>query len=374
MKKRFFGSILIIIIVLTAGGKVFSQDISETSIKKMINNTGISGLYFMTYSYDNEAQLQKFSVKRGYFTLKTKINDIFSVRYTQDITLDKEGGDKGNVEIRLKYLYLKTNLDIIPFLKHTYIETGLVHRPWFDLEQHINQYRIQGKMFLDRNRLATSADFGIVYMGLIGGKINSEYRENVNPKEAGKYGSFAFGVYNGGGYHAIENNSNKIFESRLSIRPFPNFLPGLQLSHGFSYGSPNLTKNHLKFMMNVGMLSSESAYHKFTAQYTKAYGNFSGRYYFPESIENTNFKEDDPYNSEGFSFFGELRHPRLGFALFARYDNFTLYREVTENTQTYIAGTAYRFIKNKIVVDYQLLDHPQRGNVQFFEIALEIGF
>ncbi len=102
------------------------------------------------------------------------MNDVFSVRYTQDITLDKEGNDAGNVEIRLKYVYLKIKLDQFNLLKYSYLELGLVHRPWLDFEQNVNKYRVQGKMFLERYSIKNSADFGLFYTGLI------EYKQKLS--------------------------------------------------------------------------------------------------------------------------------------------------------------------------------------------------
>lgn len=88
---------------------------------------------------------------------------MISVRYTQDITNDSDGGDIGNVEMRLKYLYLMLKLKKIEALQNTYFEFGMVHRPWLDFEQELNAYRVQGKMFVDRYDITSSAGFGITY-------------------------------------------------------------------------------------------------------------------------------------------------------------------------------------------------------------------
>ncbi|NJO88344.1 MAG: hypothetical protein HC831_04775 [Chloroflexia bacterium] len=219
------------------GTSLFAQSndsIKNDVAKNLLQNTTISGQYFMAYNYNDSEELHNFLLKRGYFTLKTKINEMFSVRYTQDITLDEEGEDAGNVEMRLKYLYLKGKLDKI--LRNSYFEVGLVHTPWLDFEQHINEYRVQGKMFSESIRMLNSADFGVTVAGLIGGEIDEKYQKEVNKYEAGKYGSYAFGFFNGGGYHDFEENSNKTFQSRLTLRPLPNKIPGLQLSHSFAYG------------------------------------------------------------------------------------------------------------------------------------------
>lgn len=343
---------------------VIAQDNQNERVLKLKENVVISGQYFMGYYYDTEKAVQNFTLRRGYFGIKTKLNQTFSIRYTQDITLDKEGGDAGNVEIRLKYLYLKAKLDAIPFLKHSYMELGMVHRPWLELEQHINQFRVQGQMYVEKYDIIGSADFGLTYVGYLGGEMDGEYQKKINSKEAGKYGSFAIGVFNGGGYHAIEQNNNKTFESRLTLRPFPNLLPGIQLSHGFAYGLGNVAENIPDFVMNVFMLSTESIYHKATAQYYFGRGNDAGTL-----VDDIGMAAE----ARGYSFFGEGYIPKTKFSLFGRYDVFKVQQQTGGDVNTIIGGVAYRFLKNKVLLDFQRSDYS--GNlVNYYELALEIGF
>lgn len=62
-----------------------------------------------------------------------------------------------------------------------------------------------------------------------------------------KYGTFSIGIYNGGGYHAMEENTNKTVESRLTFRPFPQTIPGLQFSYNMIYGKGNTSLNPFRF-------------------------------------------------------------------------------------------------------------------------------
>jgi hypothetical protein len=48
-------------------------------------------------------------------------------------------------------------------------------------------------MFLERNGILNSADYGICFLGLLGGEMDEDYKKNVNKNHAGKYGSFAIG-------------------------------------------------------------------------------------------------------------------------------------------------------------------------------------
>ena len=356
MKKILFTAFFLVAIIYLQA--------QETKVKNLIENTTISGNWFLAYTHSDASEFGSFNLKRGYFTIKTKLNDALSVRYTQDITLDKEGSDAGNVEMRLKYLYMKMALSKVEALKNTYFEVGLIHRPWLDFEQHINRYRVQGKMFVERYHLINSADFGVMYAGLIGGKIDSEYQKAVNEKYPGKYGSFSLGIYNGPGYHAIEQNSNKTIEGRLSLRPFHNFMPGLQLTYSFAVGKANTVVDNNDFMMNVFYLSSESKYHSLALQYYKGYGDYGDDYF---DIDGT------PFSNEGYSIFGEFKIPKTPIALFARYDGFVSEQVTDVKESVFVGGIAYKFLKNKLVldIDHQITETDTRN---IYELALEINF
>ena len=332
---------------------------SNTSV--INQNTEISGQWFL--AFNNASEINQFVLKRGYFTIKTKMNDIFSVRYTQDITLDKEGSDAGNVEIRLKYLYLKIKLDQFDLINNSHLELGLVHRPWLDFEQSINKYRVQGKMFLERYSIINSADFGIFYTGLIGGKVGKDYQSTVTNKNPGKYGSYSIGIHNGGGYHAIEQNNNKTLEGRFSLRPLYEIYPGLQLTYAFTYGKANIESNLSDFNMNLLYLSSETRLGSFTGTYYTGNGDYGGKYI------------DEQNNSlahTGYSLFGELKIPDTKISIFGRLDDFVL-DDNLEERNTYIGGVSYSFLKSKVLfnVDYQ---NNYDETIKIYEIALEIGF
>lgn len=334
---------------------MFGYDINAIN-----SNTDISGQWFLIYN--NSSNINQFALKRGYFTIKKKMNDVFSVRYTQDITLDQEGSDAGNVEIRLKYLYLKMNLHNIEFLKNSYLEVGLVHRPWLDFEQNVNNYRVQGKMFLERFSIINSADFGLFYTGLIGGKIDENYQKTVTNKNPGRYGSYSIGIHNGGGYHAVEQNDNKTLEGRFTARPFHSWYPGLQLTYAFTYGKANTESNLSDFVINLAYLSSETELGTFTGQYFIGNGDFSGEY-----IGNDN----ESLSSSGYSLFGELNIPNTNFSIFCRYDDFEL--DNSDKQNIYLGGISYQFLKSKVLFDLDYQKNPNE-TIKIYEIALEIGF
>jgi hypothetical protein len=342
---------------------LFPQD-DQIKISKILQNTDLSVQWFLNYGYDATKKIGSFTLKRGYFTIKTKVSDVFSVRYTQDITLDKEGEDAGNVEMRLKYMYLKMSMDQFEFLPISYFEFGMVHRPWLDFEEHINIYRAQGTMFVERVHLINSADFGITYTGLIGERIDEKYQKEVNNNYPGKYGSFSVGVYNGGGYHAFEANNNKTLEGRLTLRPLSSFMPGLQLSYNFVYGKANIDSISADFQINQFFVSSESKYHVATLQYYTGKGDQGGILVG---------QDGKSFNNDGYSAFGEFKIPETNFALFGRYDKFSSDQDTMVKETRTIGGIAYKFLKNEVFVDLDQ-HHANSKTTNIYELALEIHF
>jgi hypothetical protein len=224
-----------------------------------------------------------------------------------------------------------------------------------DFEEHINRFRMQGTMLLQRNGLLNSAGVGILVGGNLGDEMPEDYREHVNDHYAGRWGSFGVGVYNGGGYHANSNNSNMVVEGRLTLRPVPSLVPGLQVSvmgltgKGNSEGSPDWD------VLN-GMLSFESRYVVATGQYYDGKGNQAGTAVGPDGVS---------LDQDGYSAFAEVRLPqREEFSVFGRYDRFDTDTNDPEADvrKRFIIGGAWQFIKgNYVVLDYDRLDHSEEG-------------
>ena len=236
-------------------------------IKSSKANTGLSdakikGEWFISYVKE-KAKSSQFKVERGYFKVVKRINSWLSGNITMDV--HDEGGSQ---DVRLKYLMAKIKTPDIGILRDSNIEVGLVHTPWLDFEEHINMYRCEGTMFAERNGLFNSGDFGVTYLALLGGKISQSYQKVVSPYYPGKYGSVSIGIYNGGGYHADEENNNKALEGRITIRPLPYLLPGLQISYFGVLGKGN-TSNAPDWKVDLAFASYQTRLYTFTFQYYK---------------------------------------------------------------------------------------------------------
>lgn len=379
MKK--FIIILLTITVSIVNAQNAGKDNGVDSDKKGIKIKDLvqmSGNWFIAYrngisqtqADDVDGLVRKevngFVLKRSYFTLKKDLNETFSIRYTMDLTIDKEGNDAGNVETRLKYLYLKAKPKInSETLTGTWIEAGMVHRPWLDYEQKINTYRVQDNMFIERNKIFNSADFGVTIGGNIGPKMDKDFLKNYNGAMKGKYMSYSFGIYNGGGYSGEENNRNKVIAGRVSVRPLANSFPQLQLSGYFNTGKGN-TEESPDFNQVLGFIAYTGKDLTLTGQYHNGKGDFRAKY----------VDENDPTKSlknSGYSFFGEYRIQKTPLAIWGRYDSFTV-KAINNETKRIIGGLTYRVNKNIRLVLNAEHNEKNKDKNDIYELNLEISF
>jgi hypothetical protein len=308
---------------------------------------------------DNGTGYSQFAIKRGYFRVTKEFFPWFAAHMTFDVTTVKdpeESGDDpnnldGSIALRIKYAYGKFNLPDFAFFTKPYFEVGVVHMPWLDFEEHLNWYRCQDTMFMERNGLYNSADIGITFTSLFGGEMPKEYQEKVNSHYAGRYGSMSAGVYNGGGYHASEKNQNKALEGRLTIRPLPDIVPGLQVSYFGITGKGNKDTKP-DWTVNNGFVSFEHEYVALTGQYYWGKGNQKG---------------DDENERDGYSVFAELK-PHKKFSIIGRYDFFdpNTDSDTDKENKRYIVGAAYHLDKqhkNMVLLDYDHVDYDSQSGI-----------
>jgi len=325
----------------------------------------ISTLWYLSYGLGEEdgEGFNRTHIGRGYLTLEFEPVAWFKPR----VTIDTHQDDSGDWKLRLKYLHGKFVWPIeTAVITEPNLEVGLVHNPWFDYEEHIDNYRMQGTMFIERNDLLNSADMGVTLGGLLGDKLDETYRERVSRKYPGRYGSFALGVYNGGGYHAVEQNTHKTFMSRLSVRPLGFVIPNLQLSHFFVYGNGN-TAEAPDWRLHDFMASFEHPYFVVTAQYAMGEGNQKGT-----AVDDTSGAS---HGLRGTSFFGEARLPWIHSSLFGRYDWFEW--DVAQGvTERLIVGYALHFLDhNAVVLDLDRVTYEDGRDIDWqAKVTLKVHY
>lgn len=321
-----------------------------TPLPWLVEHVELGALWYLHFTVDNdgEATEARFSVSRGYSTIKLIPTEWFRARSTVDLHEDDDGW-----ELRLKYLYGRFTIPIeTPVITEPRVEFGLVHTPWLDYEEHVNRYRLQGTMFMERNHLFNSADLGITGFFLIGPRLPREYRNDVSPAYPGRYGSFAAGLYNGGGYHGPELNDNKVFMLRATVRPLGPLLPHLSLSYFLIHGRGNSEDAPL-WQLHAGFLSFEHRYFVVTGQVATGRGDQNG-----ERID----ADGDALRHLGASAFLEVRLPWIHSALFGRYDWYRWWDGVPDDDGRVIVGVAFYFWRRcAIAVDLDLLHDLERA-------------
>jgi hypothetical protein len=339
-----------------------------------LRGLSVGGLVYLSYQNGNTPSGDDFSVfriKRGYIDIRKKISAHFSARITPDVYQDPNG----DLNLRLKYAYGQFDWDWDGLVQKPLVEWGVVHMPWLDFEEHLNPFRMQDTMFMERNGLFNSADLGVFFGGNIGRDMPEEFKKNVQSHFAGRWGSFGVGVYNGGGYHGGENNTNKAIEGRLTLRPLPDVVPGLQISgfgikaKGNQADRPDTAIPDMQVL--AAMISYESRRLVLTAQYEQGKGNQSGSAADPDG---------NALPHAGYSVFGDFRLDKdARFSLIGRYDRFDTNRDDSSSDvkKRVIAGVAWQFVKgNYWVLDYDRLEHtiPGLENEDRIQLTLQVKY
>jgi hypothetical protein len=263
------------------------------------------GLFYLNYETGEAggADYSRFNVHRGYLTARVQILPKLSGRITLDTNQDREGDVTGDMQVRLKYIYAKYDFGNWGKLTGLGLEGGIVHMVWLDFEEHVNLYRMRDQMFMERSGMFNSADLGLTLTGGIGEDLPDEYKDEVSSHYASRWGSFAVGVYNGGGYHAVEENEDKVAQGRLTIRPLPDVVPGLQVSglaiigKGNRGGDPEEIPDWHAYNL---MGSYQFPQGTVTAQYAWGMGNQRGSWREPAA-------PGEATDYDGYSVFGEYR-------------------------------------------------------------------
>ncbi len=353
--------ITLVLAFILAYGMVSAAHADESSLPPALQHLSVGGVMFLSYQNGQHYQngtLQSynaFTLKRGYLDVKKGLTSNLMVRYTTDIT--RNGG---NWSTRIKYLYAKYSLPDFAIFTQPGVEFGQVHVPWHDFEESINGFRMQDPMFLERFSVFNSADDGATFGANFGGEMNQSYKSRVNKHYAGRYGSTQIGVYNGAGYHGVEMNENKVIEGRVTVRPIPDVVPGLQFTGLGIFGKGNVAKTSAmdppKWNTFDGLVSYQSEMITATGEYYTGTGNQNG------SAVGENGKALDQI---GYSVFGALH---LGdthqYSIIARYDMFDSNANSSSNDEItlLIGGVAWKMNSAATwLVDYQRMDHSLSG-------------
>ncbi len=314
-------------------------------------------------AHGHKNSLNRFHLTRGYFNVEKEITPWLHARFTPDIHQDNTGDWK----LRMKYLYAEfrpPNLGRV--LTNMKSEFGLGHIPWLDFEEHINPYRCQGTMPIERAGVFNSADLGISLRGYFGGRLPNAKQVIGDDHYDGLYGSWHLGVYNGSGYHAPERNDNKAVEYRLTLRPLPHHLPGLQASYSGIYGKGNQsTRGNFgnqyvdyfpDWVVHQAMLSYQHPWFILMGQYFSSKNNQAGNW---TTRPRAGDRKAGALRGEGFSVFGDVRLPFVILGekrihAFCRHDWFNAdVKQISSRDAKYrklITGMAFEVYKKNLLL------------------------
>ncbi len=344
-----------------------SNSAQADDLPKGLKGLSIGGDWYLSHISGEESDgtnYDEWAVTRAYVNIKKKgITPYLDSR----ITLDAHQDAEGDMEVRLKYAYAHFKFGDMGFVTQPNLELGLVHTPWLDFEQKINRYRMRGTMFIERSGLFNSADFGFTFGGNFGGEMDKDYQKNVNKSYAGKFGSFAVGFYNGGGYHAEETNLNKVAEARISVRPVPDVVPGLQVSYFGTFGDGNFATDSTaseEWKTNIAMLSYEHEMFTVAGQYAFGQGNQKGTW-------------ADSVDYSGYSLFAEGKFGPNWRAIL-NYDFFDINADNDDDAFTkLIVGVGYDFGSSNILLfDYETKSYEMSGvdNSNEYKLTMQIHY
>ena len=322
------------IFVSLSFGVVQAQNISE--------NFKIDGVMFFSLEHDitGDSYHNQFSIKRGYVNFRSKLTDRVHVRITQDVTIDEEGDGLGDIELRLKYAFVEYEIPSYKIFNEPVVSGGVTSRPWISFEQDVNDYRAQKSMFLDQNDFLPSADYGIAFETGLGESID----EPGLSSNDSRYGSFAIGVYNGGGYSSIEENNNKVVEGRLSLRPSARVVPGFQVNFFGAIGKGNAAYNP-DFNIYGAALTYESS------RFNTVLQGF-------QSTDDIRFEgittPSSPYDFQGWSIFAEFQPIKeIPISLTGRTEQMVDQDQQRWIVKESVVGVAWVFEnRSKIMLDY----------------------
>jgi hypothetical protein len=264
-------------------------------------NTSISGKAFVNVSNihqtstdlagnktENAQNGTQTELKRFYFGVDHKFNDVFSANLTTDFRYNANGTSK-DVLIYVKKAFVQAKLS--PAL---WVRVGSADLPWVPFVEGLYGYRFVENTLIDRTKFGTSADWGVHAGGTFGNGL-------VN---------YAVSAINGAGYKTLSRSSDTVdLEGRVSVNP----VKSLTLAVGGYTGKLG------KSAANLPGSATPHTATRFTAlaAYTDKRIRAGVEYFTAKNWNNVNSSLSD--KADGWSAFGSFAFtPKI--AAFGRYD------------------------------------------------------
>ena len=286
----------------------------------------VGGVGYAQYNYNLSGTRHNnaFDMTRTYINVTAKFAGGVSTRATSDIYRNADG----SLGYRLKYGWVAYQ----PNAGKVTYKFGLIQTPWVSREEDLYDYRMQGSIGVDRNKIMTSADFGL----------------GADAKLAGGRLDLNLAIVNGEGYSKPEGDQRKDFQVRASYRlassddagPYG----GLRLSGYAGIGKPTTGGERNRF---IGMLSYKTTQYTVAAEYVSTKDSTTG----PAAVAET--------KGSLISAFATYRLTGSKVGLIGRVDIYDPNTDVGNNKNTrIIAGASYQLSPNlRLLGDVDLLSH-----------------
>ena len=336
-----------------------SQEVHDspkvTSVDSKALKLKFSGQHYLHYLSKEDADghtTNKFGISRNYFQVKAYFAD--QPKSYMRITLDakqNENFDKGSLDVRVKYAYLYLD-NMLPF---TGVEMGLAHTPWLDYEEHHGWfYRSIGEAFSEQHN---------------GGHLQNSSDYGINFKTKTDYFSSEIGVFNGAGYHGVEDGEGLRGEWRLT-----GHLLGTGKKHvhkSDTYADASFFGSYGKNDTGFGDAEGDYVWYGVHAVYNQPAFLLAAMYLKADKAEES--RQGDGWSVNGEFRLGTLSESLNKWNVLGRYDDYKL-DSGTEKKSTF-AGIAYEYSKYiEFVASYQKDEKDNTTQDKKYLLTTEINW
>ena len=267
-------------------------------------------------------------VKRFYFSVTHRFDDIWSVNLTTDFNY-VSSDQQTNLFVKKAYLQGY-------FSKMAVLRVGTTDMPWIPFAEHMYGYRFVENTIIDRLHYGNSADWGV---HMLGKGDNDIFNYQVS-------------LVNGGGYKHPNRTRGMDFAGRVGFQP----IQGLMLALGVYSGKLGKDTQTAPARHTTQRYDALLAYHNSRFR-------IGGEYFNARNWNNINTIATD--RADGYSVYGNINLHR-GMAVFARYDKTNLSKTIDPSLQDtyYNAGVSQVLTKGLILALVYKHDNRQSNTSQ----------
>ncbi len=290
-----------------------------------------------------------FSLERGYFSIKPKLSDNISGRFTLDFFSSDD--DTNGAGLKMKYAYLDFK-NIIPLPKTT-LSVGLTKNYFATIYSW--KYETIEKDPSDLWKFASSTDYGIVFSGQV---------------PAAKM-SYNLGIYNGEGYKKNGGNVNTEYAYLANVRIKP--VDMLELGASFSMNSKNNPNDDMgEENPDHQAITSFAGMGKINMKGLTLLGQFLGK-----NVELDNVDDSDAVSSQVISVLGmyDLKDVTgVNMELVGRYDMYDPDTDTDDDGKNLMLfGANYYLQKNvQVQANYQITSHEDEEDEDISQLMLQL--